>query len=139
MDDALGWFSGAPHQAGWSGPRPGRDVSWAFASERLASRLASGCPTSRWVEELAGPQRGVHDDGEFPGHRNGGTLEADPLLELEPPCPERALGRGPGQDDGCGLVEEPAEVRVAASRDVAIVVDLARLVAPCGQPESGAD
>src|SRR5215210_3779820 len=107
VDDALCCFSGAPHQAGSSGPRPGRDVSWAFATERLASRLASGCPASRSLEELARPQHGVHHDRELSGDCDRGTLEADPLLELEPPCPERALGRGSRQDDGRGLIEEP--------------------------------
>src|SRR5215207_9965364 len=86
--------SSAHHQAGSSGPCPGRDVSWAFASERLASGLALGCPASRSLEELARPQHGVHHDRELSGDCDGGPLEADPLLELEPPCPERALGRG---------------------------------------------
>src|SRR5215213_3671719 len=38
VDDALCWLSGASHQAGWSGPRPGRDVRQAFESERLTVR-----------------------------------------------------------------------------------------------------
>ena len=43
------------------------------------------------VKQLAGPQHRVHHDRELSGDGDGGTLEADPFLELEPPCPERAL------------------------------------------------
>ena len=43
------------------------------------------------VKQLAGPQHRVHHDRELSGDCDGGSLEADPLLELEPPCPERAL------------------------------------------------
>jgi hypothetical protein len=85
VDDALGWFSGAPHQAGWSGPRPGRDVGSALAGERYLQSGGSGCQAGGPVEELAGAQHSVHHDCELPGHRNSSSLEADPLLELKPP------------------------------------------------------
>ena len=42
----------------------------------------------------------MHHDRELSGNCDGGTLEADPFLELEPPCPKGALGRGSRQDDG---------------------------------------
>jgi hypothetical protein len=43
------------------------------------------------VKQLAGPQPRGHHDRALSGDCDGGTLEADPVLELEPPCPERAL------------------------------------------------
>ena len=82
--------SGAPHQAGWSGPRPGRDGPVAFAGERDLLVRSSGHAGGP-VKQLARPQHRVHHDRELSGDGDGGTLEADPFLELEPPCPERAL------------------------------------------------
>ena len=90
------------------------------------------------VEELAGPQHGVHHDCKLPAHRNGGSLKADLLAQPQAPCPKGALGRVPRQYDGRGLIEQPAQVGVAAARDMTIVVDLARLKAPCRQPKPGA-
>jgi hypothetical protein len=59
------------------------------------------------IKELAGFQHRVHDNGELTRHGNGGSLEADPLPELEAPSPQAALGRAAGQDDGCRLKEQP--------------------------------
>ena len=48
--------------------------------------LSSGCQTGGPVEELAGPQHGVHHDRELPGHGDRGSLEADLLAQSLPPC-----------------------------------------------------
>src|SRR3954452_20031710 len=58
------------------------------------ARGGLSCHASRSLEELARPQHGVHHDRELSGDGDGGTLEADPFLELEPPCLERALSWG---------------------------------------------
>ena len=55
------------------------------------ARCGLSCHAGGPVKELAGPQHRVHHDRELSGDCDGGTLEADPLLELVPPCPERAL------------------------------------------------
>ena len=68
--------------AGTSGQR-----SQANAFARCGLSCHAGGP----VKELAGPQHRVHHDRELSGDGDGGTLEADPLLELEPPCPKGAL------------------------------------------------
>jgi hypothetical protein len=81
----------------------------------------------------------VHDDGELPRHGNGRPLEADPLPELEAPGPQAAVGRAAGQDDRCRLKEQPPHLAIAPAGDMAVIVDLAGLVASGRQTEPGAD
>ena len=91
MDDALRWTQRCTPSSGMIRPtsRQGRPVSvpQANAFARCGLSGHAGGP----VKELAGPQHRVHHDRELSGDGDGGTLEADPFLELEPPCPERAL------------------------------------------------
>ena len=77
--------SGAPHQAGWSSPRPGRDVRSALAGEHYLQSGSSGCHAGGPVEELAGPQHGVHHNRELSRHGDRGSLEADFLAQPQPP------------------------------------------------------
>lgn len=89
------------------------------------------------VEEGAGLEHRMHDNSEFPRHSNGCPLEADPLPELEAPSPQATLGRAAGQDDRCGLKQKPPHLAVAPAGDMAVIIDLARLVAAGGQAEPG--
>jgi len=60
-------------------------------------------------------------------------------LSFRPPRPQRTLGRCAGQNHcGC-FVEETAEVTIATSRNVAIIVDLSRLIPPGRQAEPSAN
>ena len=101
-------------------------------------KRSSHCPNSP-VEERAGFQHRVHRNRQLSGHGNGSALEADPLPKLEAPSPQAPLSRAAGQDDGCGLKEKPSHLAVAPAGDMAVIVDLTRLVAPGGQPQPGAD
>ena len=78
------------------------------------------------VEQFAGFQHRVHDDGELARHGDGGALEADPLPQLQPPGAQVALGRAAGQDDRGRFVEQTSQLVVAAPGDMAVIVDLAR-------------
>src|SRR5215212_3942162 len=89
------------------------------------------------VEEGAGLEHCVHDHGEFPRHSNGGALEADPLPKLEAPSPQPTLGRAAGQDHRCRLKQKPSHLAIAPAGDMAIIVDLARLIAAGRQAEPG--
>jgi hypothetical protein len=48
--------------------------------------------------------------------RYGGAFEAETLLERQSPGAQRAGRAHPGQDHGCGLVKQPATVRLPAAR-----------------------
>src|SRR5215210_7387995 len=60
------------------------------------ARCGLSCHAGGPVNELAGPQHRVHHHRELSGDCDGGTLEADPFLELEPPCGRVARIRGGG-------------------------------------------
>ena len=60
---------------------------------------------------------------------DGRALEADLLPQLQAPDTQAAVRLGARQDHGRGFVEQTSQVGVAASRDMAVIVDLAGLVA----------
>ena len=72
----------------------------------ILNRSSGGSDAS--VEEGAGLEHRVHDNGELPRHSNGCPFEADPLSQFEAPSPQMAVGRAAGQDDGCRLKKEPS-------------------------------
>lgn len=78
--------AGAPHQAEWLGPRPGRDGLVRSARER-DPLVRSGGRSSGAVEHLARLQHRVHRNRQLAGDADSGTLEANPCLESEPPGP----------------------------------------------------
>jgi len=71
-----------------------------------ASKLVKRSGGSGPIEQLAGSQHGMHDDGQFARNGNGGPLEAEPLAKLQPPCSQVAIGVNAGQDRRRGLVEQ---------------------------------
>ena len=91
LDDALHWTQRCTPSSGMIRPtsRAGtsRQRSQANAFAKCGLSGHAGGP----VKQLAGPQHRVHHDRELSGDCDGGTLEADPFLELEPPCPKGAL------------------------------------------------
>src|SRR3954468_263590 len=131
----------------WPNPRPGRDASTRPKGGREPTRGSShaGPPTPvpttsgrrvrRRVEGRSRLQHRVHDHRQLARDRDRGALEADLLLQLEAPAPQRAVRAGAGQDRGRRLVDQRPEVPVAPPRDVAVVVGLARLVPACRQAE----
>lgn len=115
-------------------------VGTSQRAQRLNAILnpSSRCANSP-VEEGAGLEHRVHDDRQLSGDRNGGSLKADPLPELEAPGPQAALGRATGQDDSCRLKQKPPHLAIAPAGGMAIIVDLARLIASGGQAQPGAN
>ena len=103
----------------------------------ILNRLG-GCADAP-VEDGAGLEHRVHENSEFPRHGNGRPLEANSLPELKAPSAQAALGRAVGQDDGCRLKQKPSHMAIAPAGDMAVIVDLAGLVAPGGQAQPGAD
>ena len=91
----------------------------------------------RLPEWLAGDQHCMHDDGEFAGYRDGCSLEAEPLSQLQPPFAQITFGSASSEQHGCGLVEQPSQVAVATSGDMPVMVDLAGLIAAGRQPDPG--
>ena len=81
----------------------------------------------------------MYRDRQVACNRNGGALKADALPEFEAPAPQAAVGRAAGQDDRRRFVEKPSQMAIAPAGNVAIIVDLSRLVAPGRQPQPGAD
>lgn len=107
----------------------------AGACELAVSGHGAGCP----VEQLAGFQHRVHDDGQLARNGDGRTLEADPLSQLQPPGAQLAFGIGARQDHGCCFIKQSLQMSVAASGDVAVIIDFPRLVATSGQSQPRAD
>jgi hypothetical protein len=90
----------------------------------------------------------VHHNGKLACYGDGRALETDPFPEFQTPRPQRTLGRYAGQNHRGCFVEEIAEVTIATSRNVAIIVDLSRLIPPgrqatdeklAGLPRTGYD
>src|SRR5918994_720089 len=109
-------------------------------AQRLnAMRNRSGPCAEGPVEERAGFEHCMHRDRQFACNRNGGALKADALPEFEAPAPQAVVGRAAGQDDRRRFVEKPSQMAIAPAGNVAIIVDLSRLVAPGRQPQPGAD
>lgn len=79
----------------------------------------------------------MHYNCEFSGHRDGSALEADALLEFQPPCPQVAVGTAAGQNDHCRLIEKASHMAVAAPGYVTIIVDFPGLVSPGSQAQPG--
>ena len=84
-------------------------------------------------------QHRMHDDRKAPGERDPSFPQCRslgdgerPILELQRPLVAR-------QHDVCGIVQQCPQAPVAAFRDAAGVVGLARLVAPRYQTEIGTD
>lgn len=50
------------------------------------------CGSCIRIKELAGFKHRMHYHRQFARHSHGGSFEADPLPELETPCPQGALG-----------------------------------------------
>src|SRR4051812_1819513 len=131
----------------WPHPRPGRDPSTRpkDGREPMSGSGRAGPPTyvpmtsgrrvRRRIEGRSRLQHRVHDHRQLARDRDRGPLEADLLLQLEAPAPQRAVRAGAGQDRGRRLVDQRPEVPVASPRDVAVVVGLARLVPACRQAE----
>ena len=83
--------AGAPHQAEWLCPRPGKDRPVCSPRER-DPLVRSGDRSGGGVESLARLQHGVHRNRQLAGDGDSSTLEANPCLESEPPGPESAFG-----------------------------------------------
>ena len=97
----------------------------------------SGSAAHEAVERLPGLEHGVHDDGELSRYRDCGALEPDLLPECQPPASQGAVGGHAREDRGRRLVEQRPQVRVTPARDMAVIVHLARLIAPGGEAEPG--
>ena len=61
---------------------------------------------------------------------DGRALEAETLLEGQAPSAQIALALHPRQHGRCGFIEQGVQPGIAATRDMPVVIDLARLVAP---------
>src|SRR5207248_2424452 len=100
------------------GRRSARELG-SISSSAQAARLC-------WVELGAVSQHGLHDNGETTGerdpclaHRGSSGDREGPVLQLQRPLVAR-------QHDVRGLIEERAKASIAALRDAAAVVNLAR-------------
>ena len=85
------------------------------------------------IEQLTCPEHGMHDHRQLACNRHGRSLRAEPFLQFQTPGSQCACLRRSGKDDGRSLVKQPPQLIVTAARDMAIVVDFARLVASGGQ------
>lgn len=83
--------SGAPHQAEWLSPRPGRDVPARPCFGRKP-QIRSYCSSRRPVEHLARPQHRMHRNSQPPCDSDGRTFETNALPQFKPPCAQRAVG-----------------------------------------------
>jgi hypothetical protein len=115
-------------------PRPqqgrlGASKDDALRMEAGGVQLSDGA--SRCVEGFACLEHGVHNDREFARYSHGSAPEAQPFAQFEPPVFEAALGpgAGSGQDRCRRFKEQAAQMAVASSRDMAVIIDLARLIA----------
>ena len=117
--------SGATNVEEWVGLRPGRTSPAAL---RRGRARVSGCSVPL-PERFTRYQHGMHDDRERASDGDHGALEAEPLSQLQALFVQIALGPAADEQHCRGLVEEPAQVAVAAPGGMPVVVDLARLVA----------
>lgn len=60
---------------------------------RTQTQISSCCSSSVAIKQLAGPQHGMHGNGQSSRDGNGSPFEAHPFSQREPPCAQRALGR----------------------------------------------
>ena len=135
MDGALG--QGPVHLISRNGSAhvpAGTDPLAGCLPAKLLGRSAGGL-----VEQLARLEYGMHDDGEFPCHRDSGALEADTLAKPESPVPQCTLSRATGQDDARCFIQKASYLVVAAPGDVPIVIYLPRLVSARRQTEPCTD
>ena len=118
VDGALGRSPVHPIKRNGSAHVPaGTDPLASCLLAELLRRSACGP-----IEEFAGFQHGVHDNGELPGHGDSGALEADALTELKAPVSQGALCGAAGQDDGRRFVQKISNLVITASGDMAIIV-----------------
>ena len=99
--------------------------------------LMSGLGGDRRVKQFTRAEHGMHDHGELARDRDGRALEADLFLEFEAPGPQRAVRRGAREDHDCRLVQQSAQMVVAAPGYMTVVIDFARLVTPGRQADPG--
>ena len=76
----------------------------------------------------------MHDDGQLARDGDSGALKADPLTQFKSPVAQFAFGLAAGEEHCRRLVKQPAQMVVASSGDMAVIVDLAGLIAPRRQP-----
>lgn len=81
----------------------------------------------------------MHDNGQFARDGDGSLFESDPLTQFQPPCSQGAISAGAGQVHGRCLLKQASQMCITPSRDVPVVIDLARLIATRCQPEPCAD
>lgn len=81
----------------------------------------------------------MHDDGELACNGDSSALEADPLSQLQSPGAQIALGISARQDHGRRFIEQTAQMSVTTPGDMAVIIDLALLVATCGQSQPCTD
>lgn len=60
-------------------------IFYSIAYLVLASVMNSGDGTNRFLKKLADFQYRVHDDGRLSCHSDGSPLEADLLVQVQPP------------------------------------------------------
>src|SRR3954462_3036552 len=89
-----------------------------------ALRRRAGCR----VKDAPVPPHRVHHHSEFTRQGDRSAFETNFLPQFQAPASQGAVGADAGQHPRRGLVEPGAHV--LASRDVPVVGDLARLVAP---------
>jgi hypothetical protein len=65
----------------------------------------SGFGADGKIEQFTGSEHGMHDHGELARDRDGGSFEADLLLELEASDAQSAIDRGPRQDHDCRFIQ----------------------------------
>jgi hypothetical protein len=102
-----------------------RTVAERIRSSRRARLISGGRQSYRAVKALTGYQHRVHDDGEFPCHRDRRPLEAKLVLETEPPGAQATFCMGAREHHGRGLIQQAPHMGITAPRDVAVLVHLA--------------
>src|SRR5215471_6723031 len=124
----------------WPAPRPDEGRRPAATGGAANSAISCCLAFLAHSTEHAGitPQP-MEDDGQLAGDRNRGLLAADLLDQPGAPGFERRPSRDAVQDDPGCLEQIGAHQRIAALGDAPAAVDLARLVAPRGQVEIGAN
>src|SRR5262249_58358671 len=75
----------------------------------------------------------------FASKWDSSAFEAEPLPQHEAPTAKRAFPTDPRQEHSRGFVQERAQLAITASRDVAVVINFARLEAPRCEPEPGSN
>ena len=77
---------------------------------------------------------GMHDDGEFASHGDGGPTQTNPRHQCTPPASQRAVGYLARENGICRLEQIGAQKPVAAFRNVPCAIDIPGLVAAGVRP-----